>query len=247
MCTLIVATKVFENYPLVIAANRDELLDRPSEPPQLRNRNNVQILSPKDLQRGGTWLGVNEFGVFAALTNRNAVKSQRGKISRGDIIFSALAFSSAEEACEEYASKLVGTDFNGFFGVIADSKQTLFVHGDGSKILISERPAGWFVVSNHGVGTDSTGPQRVANVVEEIEWIDTSKEPTPERITSLLNLHDDWRYGTCINEPHKNYGTKSSAIIRLNNQVWDYWTRERVEDKHICEIPYQKLALPLRA
>jgi uncharacterized protein with NRDE domain len=69
MCTLIVLHRCVPGTPLVVAANRDEFLDRPAEGPALRMRSAGSIVSPLDLEAGGTWLGLNEHGVFAGLTN----------------------------------------------------------------------------------------------------------------------------------------------------------------------------------
>ena len=69
MCTLIVLHRCVPGSPLVIAANRDEFLDRPAEGPAVRKRASGSILAPLDLEAGGTWLGVNDRGVFVGLTN----------------------------------------------------------------------------------------------------------------------------------------------------------------------------------
>ena len=70
MCTLIVLHRCFAEAPLVLAANRDEFLDRPAEKPTLRQSGSRTVLAPRDLRAGGTWLGLNDAGLFAALTNR---------------------------------------------------------------------------------------------------------------------------------------------------------------------------------
>lgn len=69
MCTLIVLHRCVAGSPLVVAANRDEFLDRPAEGLAIRQRAAGSILSPLDLEAGGTWLGLNERGVFVGLTN----------------------------------------------------------------------------------------------------------------------------------------------------------------------------------
>ncbi len=69
MCTLIVLHRCVPGRPLVVAANRDEFLDRPAAGPALRMRDSGPILAPLDLEAGGTWLGLNGRGVFAGLTN----------------------------------------------------------------------------------------------------------------------------------------------------------------------------------
>ena len=69
MCTLIVLHRCVPGRPLVVAANRDEFLDRPAEGPALRSSRTGQIVAPRDLEAGGTWVGVSARGVFAGLTN----------------------------------------------------------------------------------------------------------------------------------------------------------------------------------
>lgn len=248
MCTLILANQVFTEFPIVVAANRDELLDRPSEPPMVRAESGfLLVLSPRDLQRGGTWIGVNEHGVFCGLTNRYAVKSKPGKSSRGALVFEVLKFSSAREAANQYIDKLQGTEFNGFFAVVADAEEALFFHGDGNKIVLRPLPSGLFVITNHGVGFDTTGPKRVANVINAWEQANLKKqEPLPNNLSALLDLHDEWRYGTCINEPENNYGTKSSAIVRLTADKWEYWHRERTRESHICKQEFKQIENYLR-
>ena len=66
MCTLAIYYRSFADYPVVIAANRDEYLARPALPPTLLCAD-PQIVGGKDLQASGTWLGLNEHGVVAGL------------------------------------------------------------------------------------------------------------------------------------------------------------------------------------
>src|SRR5690349_20491572 len=112
MCTLIVVRNGYPSYPLVVAANRDELLYRPSEAPKFWD-GAPRMLAPADAQRGGTWIGVNDRVVFAAVPNRNDVTSVRGIASRGDLVLMALSVSTAGEAVGLIA-RLVVRLYNGF-------------------------------------------------------------------------------------------------------------------------------------
>jgi uncharacterized protein with NRDE domain len=64
------ATRVWPEAPLVVAANRDEALDRPSGPPRRYPLGERSVLAPEDKVGGGTWLGVNDQGLFVGITNR---------------------------------------------------------------------------------------------------------------------------------------------------------------------------------
>ena len=101
MCTLALYFRVFDDYPLVVAANRDEHYDRPSTPPALLP-SIPKVLAGKDLRVGGTWLGVNEYGVLAGILNRRANGDQSlpsSTRSRGLLCLDSLKFRSAAEAC----------------------------------------------------------------------------------------------------------------------------------------------------
>ena len=76
MCVL----ALFLGRTLTVAANRDEFLSRPSAPPQDLGDG---IFGGKDLESGGTWLGLNKQGMFVAVTNRHAPARQEKSYSRG--------------------------------------------------------------------------------------------------------------------------------------------------------------------
>ncbi|HLT35932.1 MAG TPA: NRDE family protein, partial [Enhygromyxa sp.] len=92
MCTIIAALQVWPGRPLVVAANRDEALDRPAIDPRVWAPGEVaarRVLAPRDLRAGGTWLGVNDAGLFVGITNRRAIPDPRRR-SRGELVFEAL-------------------------------------------------------------------------------------------------------------------------------------------------------------
>lgn len=91
---------MFEDYPLIVAANRDEHYDRPSAPPAVRN-GRPKIIAGRDLRANGTWLGVNEDGVIAGILNRR-LNGQTPALadvrSRGLLCLDVLSFESAKAA-----------------------------------------------------------------------------------------------------------------------------------------------------
>ena len=100
MCTLHLFLRVFAEAPVVLAANRDELLDRPWDGPTLLHAD-PPIFGPRDRLAGGTWLGVNAAGVVAALANHQGTLSgsrPASFCSRGTVILDALRAATAEEA-----------------------------------------------------------------------------------------------------------------------------------------------------
>jgi uncharacterized protein with NRDE domain len=87
VCLIAVALGVSQRYPLIVAANRDELHQRPSSPAAWWG-DTPRILAGRDLVAGGTWLGVDERGRFAAVTNvwEAGRERQKGELSRGRLV-----------------------------------------------------------------------------------------------------------------------------------------------------------------
>jgi uncharacterized protein with NRDE domain len=86
MCLLAVLFRAHPDAPLIVAANRDELLARPATPMTWLEESPPRIAGGKDLLAGGTWMAISESGLFAGLTNRPATGGRDpAKRSRGEI------------------------------------------------------------------------------------------------------------------------------------------------------------------
>lgn len=150
MCLILLAWHAHPDYPLVVAANRDEFFVRPSAPAAFWPES-PQLLAGHDLEAGGTWLGVSRQGHFSALTNyREGRKPRSNAPSRGALVADFLTDGNDPE---RYLARLAarGGDYNGF---------NLFV-GDGGRLgYYSNRGAaprwltpGIYGVSNHLLDT----------------------------------------------------------------------------------------------
>ena len=71
MCTLVILRRPEHNWPVVIGANRDEMIDRPAKAPARHWPDRPEVVAGIDLLAGGSWLGVNDSGVAAAVLNRH--------------------------------------------------------------------------------------------------------------------------------------------------------------------------------
>jgi uncharacterized protein with NRDE domain len=169
MCTLIVLHRCVSGRPLVVAANRDEFFARPAEGPAIRSAQSGRILAPRDLEAGGTWVGLSGKGVFAGLTNLrplvNGVANgfaptpngaalggsigatvTRALRSRGEVVMAALEARSAAEAADAL-SRLESGAYNPFQLLVADARSAaLLVYRDAPRILPLE--PGLHVVGN---------------------------------------------------------------------------------------------------
>lgn len=120
MCVLLLHHRTREDLPLVLLGNRDEAFARPFEAPRLLDET-WGIVAPRDLEAGGTWLGMNRHGLVAALTNRDMDPAVEGVRSRGLLVLDALAHASAEAAHAWASVHVPTTSYAGFHLVLADA------------------------------------------------------------------------------------------------------------------------------
>ena len=131
MCTVITLQRPGHTWPLLLAANRDERLDRAWDKPGAYWPEQPGVVAGRDRLGGGTWMGVNAAGVVATILNRSgSLGPQPGKRSRGELPLLALRAESAEAAAAVIAA-LDGADYRSFNMVIADRVAVWFVRNDG--------------------------------------------------------------------------------------------------------------------
>ncbi|HYS75155.1 MAG TPA: NRDE family protein [Burkholderiales bacterium] len=125
MCLIAFAWRSHPRYHLVVAANRDEYFGRPAAPAGFWD-DHPNVLAGRDLEAGGTWLGITLDGRFAALTNyRNPADKKTGAPSRGALVAD---FLTGRTGSEEYV-RLVekrAADYNGFSLLVGDVGSMFF-------------------------------------------------------------------------------------------------------------------------
>ena len=70
MCTVVILLRPGHAWPVLIAANRDEMLSRPWQPPAAHWPDRPGVVAGLDELAGGSWLGINREGVLAGILNR---------------------------------------------------------------------------------------------------------------------------------------------------------------------------------
>jgi hypothetical protein len=132
MCTLVILRRPGHPWPLILAANRDEMIDRPWQPPARHWPDRPQVLAGRDELAGGSWLGLNDDGVVAAILNRRgSLGPETGKRSRGELVLEALDHAEAEAA----AAALLHLDpraYRSFNLVIADAENCFWLRNRGA-------------------------------------------------------------------------------------------------------------------
>jgi uncharacterized protein with NRDE domain len=151
MCLILTALDSHRNYPLVIAANRDEFYDRPTAPAAFWE-DHPWILGGRDLRAGGTWLGIDRRGRFAAVTNyRQGEREPAAPRSRGRLVSDYLA---ADIDARTHVAQVErdATLYNGF-NLLAGNARELhyFSNREGRTRPLG---AGIYGLSNHLLDTD---------------------------------------------------------------------------------------------
>ncbi len=215
MCTLIVAVSMWARAPLVVAANRDEDLQRPAEPPSVWDNDGVRLLAPRDARAGGTWLGVNAFGVFVGITNRYTPSPNPGARSRGQLVLDALRASSAAQAADAVGAGDPGRH-NPFHLVLADTTSAHLVWNDGRTLLRHRLQAGLHIVTERSLGAAPS--KRLETLPKLIRPLATSGLPSLAHWRRILTYRDiAGLEGVTVLDAERNYGTRSSTVVQLSD------------------------------
>lgn len=113
MCLILLAWRARSDYPLVLAANRDEFYQRPTAAVQFWD-DHPDVIGGRDLEQGGTWLAVSRGGRIAAVTNyRDGRGRRRAPRSRGELVAN---FVAGSESPVDYLTRLTASaaDYDGF-------------------------------------------------------------------------------------------------------------------------------------
>lgn len=146
MCLIVLAWKARPDLSLVVAANRDEWRDRPAEPARWWPEH-PSLLAGRDLQAGGTWMGITRLGRFAAVTNfRDPAERRSTAKSRGGLV---TEFLLGAESPARFLSGLSARahDYNGFNLILGDGAN-LFYYGSREGVPRAIEP-GVHALSNH--------------------------------------------------------------------------------------------------
>lgn len=228
MCLLVLAWRTHPRYRLIVAANRDEFHERPSEP-LARWASSPDILAGRDLRAGGTWLAVDGSGRFGVITNfRDLQRPRHGAPSRGTLIPDYLGQSGEPEAfLEALAPQASG--YSGFNLLLADA-HSLSYASNRSEPFSRQLPPGIHGLSNHLL--DSPWPKllRVRERFEQLLRVDpepealfttelfamlADREPAPHDTgapTSLVPADLE----RALSAPfvlHPTYGTRCSTVM----------------------------------
>lgn len=186
MCTVIVLRRTGHAWPLLVAANRDERLDRAWDPPGPWWPDSPGVIGGRDRTAGGSWMALGPRGVVAAALNRpGSLGPLAGKRSRGELPVLAAAQDSAAAAAARIAA-LPAAEWRPFNLLVADSTRALFIRGLGTgHPEVEELPEGVSVITAHDPN-DTSSPR----IRRHLPRFRAAPAPDPAR--------DDWSPWTTL-------------------------------------------------
>jgi len=219
MCLIVFAWRPGDARPLIVAANRDEFHARPTQ--ALAPWNEAPgVYAGRDLEAGGTWLGVGPQGRFAALTNIRDPGQPLGTRSRGELV---AGYLRGELSVEAYLEKVAdeAQHYSGFNLLVGDGHKLGYLHGgDAAPRLLS---AGVYGLSNAALDTpwpklvkareglreqlDEADPQKLFGLLgddrqaADAELPNTGVGVATERLLSSVFIAS------------QNYGTRASTVL----------------------------------
>lgn len=220
MCSIAAFVRVFPGYPLVVAANRDEMLARPSRGPMVRAHAHGGYLAPRDELLGGTWMGLSRAGLFVAVTNRAGAGRDPSRASRGELVTRALVATDATSLHAELA-RVAGDHYNPFHLLYGDRDRAFVTWSDGTTLHQEELAPGLAIVTERSYHDVESA--RAAGLQAALAPLAPPAEaalPSPEALHAPLRVHvaGDPFASACVHAPELGYGTRSSSVTYLADE-----------------------------
>jgi uncharacterized protein with NRDE domain len=224
VCLIALAWRAHPAQRLIVAANRDEYFGRPSAPAAFWD-DHRGVLAGRDLEAGGTWLGITLEGRFAALTNyRNPADRRTGVPSRGALVSDFLA---GETRPAEYLKRIEkrAASYNGFSLLVGDADALWFFSNRGTPPL--RVPPGVHGLSNHLLDTPWPKVERAkAKLGEQLKkgfdadatfglLDDTERAPSADLPSTGVSLELEERLSAIRILASGGYGTRCSTVLRF--------------------------------
>lgn len=225
MCLIAIAWQAHPDYPLVVAANRDEWRDRPAVAAHWWD-DHPEILAGRDLQAGGTWMGVTRARRFAAVTNFRDPSDRRSTaLSRGGLV---TRFLLGDESPQAFLAGLAdrAARYNGFNLVVGDGS-TLFYYGSREGEVRAVEP-GVHALSNHLLDEPWPKVQRARATLRD--GLGDGDEPLFAMLSERTPAPDEALPDTGVGLERErmlspiliagaDYGTRASTVLRAGHST----------------------------
>jgi hypothetical protein len=216
MCMMALLYKTARNTPVLVAANREERFDRPTQAPKIQP-GTPRVICGIDRKAGGTWLGVNQYGVFAAVTSRQKSLMPAEPRSRGLLCRELLDFRTAKEAAKHAAAELATGVYAGANYICADAAYAAVVYG-GNRIETVELPAGLNLISNGDLNDPHDPRHEFVRRMLTLHTLDSAVTFLAVASRAFARRADaSARRGVIVTG--REFGTVSSTLVSLPTKI----------------------------
>ena len=171
MCILAIQYQLVPETPILVAANREELYERPFLAPSIQS-GKPRVLCGIDQKAGGTWLGINQHGIFVAACNRIKLLTPPNPRSRGALCRELLRANSATRAVDLALDEIATGQYDGVNFIIADADSGWAVHG-GDDYEALELDEGLSIIANGDVNDPRDERVKLAQRLLTLQTLDS--------------------------------------------------------------------------
>lgn len=222
MCLIVLAWRPGHAMPLIVAANRDEFYARPTLP-LAAWEDAPGVFAGRDLEAGGTWLGIGPGGRFAALTNVRDPSQPLGPRSRGELV---AGFLRGQESPLGYLERVRSraAEYSGFNLLVGDARQLCYFNPRTG--APRDLPPGLHGVSNAALDTPWPKLERARAALAErldntdphslLELLADTRKPLDEHLPETGVGIATERLLSSVFIASPNYGTRASSVLRVH-------------------------------
>ena len=238
MCLVVIAFGIHSDYPLIIAGNRDEFHERPTQDAHWWSDKDG-VFGGRDLEAGGTWLAVHRRGRFATVTNYRGSDPETGEtISRGHLV---TGYLESDLGAIDYLHSIDGERYAGFSLVVSDGNELAYTSNRGAApvrlqpgiygLSNDALDAPWTKVENSKASLRALTTQGPIDESKLFRLLgDRSKGPADEVDDKRLPFHT----AHALTAPFivlPEYGTRSSSIVFRDYEAnWKFVERRFTPD-----------------
>ena len=222
MCTIVLLRRPDHDWPLILAANRDELQNRPWLLPSRHWPDRAEVTAGQDALSKGTWLGINDWGLISGVLNRSGTLGPvPEKRSRGELPLEALEHADANTAAK-FLGDINPSSYQSFNLIIADNTNAFWLSSnvETSHVIVKPIPKGLSMITSFDLN-DKTSP-RIEYYKPKFE---AAIPPNPS-----IGKWDSWQ--NLMNDSREIYCKKENGSMKINS------------DRGFCTVSSSLLALP---
>jgi uncharacterized protein with NRDE domain len=249
VCTLIAYYQMFPTYPIVVAANRDEHYTRKARGPHVLHQS-PRVYAGKDEHAGGTWLGVNEFGLVVGLLNRHSPEPQDPtRRSRGLLCLDLLCQRDARTARDLLIADAKTQSYNSFYVFWADVEYAYVAYNEGDITIRALQPGRYLLTNSSLIDLSQLTPAGLGGLLSDL-W-PASVEASLDQLKAVCGTHHEidrvvdppnehrGNRAICVHASEQ-YGTVSSSLLAIGRD----WAANRYlhAEGAPCCTPYRDVS-----